>query len=284
MSGALIVRENTGLRGGSWRKYAKVFALGLQEQMEYRFNTFLESLVGVGSFVVILFLWASIFSSGGGEAMGGMTLPQMLTYLLLSRFWDWVQNPGAELDSMMPEDIRNGGMSKVLARPISDRYYRLCLFFSHRILSGVVRALPVAALMLILPGLFSVSLGPRLFVLPLVMLLSLLLQFTFSYMAALAAFWFLSIGGLLFLKRIVVSFLAGAWIPLVLLPQWAQDASGLLPFQYMVFFPVQLALNRMSWNGVLRGCMVMNGWIVVLWVLGAILWKRGLQRYSAAGM
>ena len=268
----------------SWRKYAKVLALGLQEQMEYRFNTLLESLVGLGSFVVTFFLWSSIYAANNGNAIGGMSFPQMLTYLLLSRFWDWVQNPGGDVDAMMPEDIRNGGLSKVLARPLSDRYYRLCLYLSHKALYGSIRMLPVAALICLLPGLFTLSVGLEYAVLPLVLLLSLLLQFTFSYTMALVAFWSLSIGGILFLKRIAVSFLAGAWIPLMLLPPSAQKVSELLPFQYMVYFPVQLALTMMSAGAIVRGCLTMAGWIVILWALSVFLWNRGLRRYSAAGI
>jgi ABC-2 type transport system permease protein len=208
----------------------------------------------------------------------------MLTYLLLSKSWDWVQNPGAELDAVLPDDIRNGGLSKVLARPLNDRGYRLCLYLSHRIPSGIIRLAPAVLLMCLLPRFFSVPVGPRLAVLPLVMALSMLLQFTFSYAVALVAFWLLAIGGLLFLKRNIVSFLAGASVPLVLLPPSVLKVSELLPFHYMVFFPVRLALTAMPADTIVRGCLSMCGWIVVLWALGALLWRRGLRRYVAAGM
>lgn len=268
----------------SLRTYARVFTLGIQEQMEYRLDNLMESLVGLGSFLVILFLWSSIYAANGGGAIGGLSFPQMLTYLLLSRFWDWVQNPGREVDTMLPDDIRGGGLSKILARPMSDRYYRLSLYLSHRALYGIVRMAPVVVLMCLLPRFFSIAAGPWYAALPLVILLSLVLQFTFSYAVALAAFWFLSIGGLLFLKRIVVSFLAGAWIPLVLLPPWAQKASAVLPFQYMIAFPVRLTLTRPAAGETLRGCLIMCGWILFFWILGALVWKRGLLRYSAAGI
>jgi ABC-2 type transport system permease protein len=264
--------------------YTKVFTLGLQEQMEYRFNTFVESVVGLGSFVVIFFLWSSIYAANGGRPIGGVSFPGMLTYLLLSRLWDWVQSPGAEVDTMLPEDIRNGGLSKILARPLNDRFYRLCLYLSHRLFSGAVRVLPVAAVMCLLPRLFSLAPGSGLKFLPIVMLLSLLLQFTFSYAVALTAFWFLRISGLLFLKRIVVSFLSGAWIPLMLFPPGVQDLSALLPFQYMVFFPVRLMIGGMPAAAMTFGCLVMSAWIVAFWALGVLLWKKGLLHYSGAGI
>ena len=268
----------------SGKTYVRVFVLGIQEQLEYRLDNFMESLVGLGSFLVIVFLWSSIYAANGGGDIGGLSFPQMLTYLLLSRFWDWVQNPAREVDTMLPDDIRGGGLSKVLARPMSDRYYRLSLYLSHRALYGVVRMVPVVALMCLMPRFFSLAVGPGYAVLPLVILLSLVLQFTFSYTVALAAFWFLSIGGLLFLKRIVVSFLAGAWIPLVLLPPWARKASAVLPFEYMIAFPVRLALGGQAVGEALRGCLIMCGWILFFWILGSLVWKRGLLRYSAAGI
>jgi ABC-2 type transport system permease protein len=267
-----------------WRKYARLLGLGLQEQVEYRANALAESLVGIGSFFVAFLVWSGIYAANGGAPIGGLSRAEMLTYVLLSRSWDWIQNPAGELDSALPEDIRNGGLSRILARPIDDRGYRLCLYLSHRIASGVVRLVPVVVLMCLLPGLFSVPLGPHLLLLPLVMALSMLLQFSFSYAVALMAFWFLSIGGLLFLKRVVVSFLAGAWIPLVLLPPSLQRVSELLPFHYMVFFPARLAQTAMPAVTIFRGCCVMCGWIVALWGAGALLWARGLRRYVAAGI
>jgi ABC-2 type transport system permease protein len=272
------------LRSFTGRIYARVFTLGLQQQMEYRFNTLLESLIGLGSFLVLFFLWTSVYASNGGATMEGMSLPQMLTYVLLSKFWDWVQNPGAEIDEAIPEDIRGGGLSKVLTRPMSDRFYRLSLYLSRRAFCGALRAPLIAAVMCILPGLFSFSLRSEHAMLPLVLLLSLLLQFTFSYAVALAAFWFQAIGGLLFLKRITVSFLAGAWIPLMLLPLPVREASEMLPFQYMVYFPVRVAQGGMPMDRIMAGCLIMGGWIIALWAMGALLWKRGLRQYSAAGI
>jgi ABC-2 type transport system permease protein len=285
MSTTPIVRGvNPASRPFNGRIYVRVFSLGLQQQMEYRFNTLLESLIGLGSFLVLFFLWSSVYASNGGGTMEGMSLPQMLTYVLLSKLWDWVQNPGAEIDGAMPEDIRNGGLSKILTRPMSDRFYRLSLYLSHRAFCGAMRAPLAVAVMCVLPRLFSFSLRPEHAMLPLVLLLSLLLQFTFSYAVALAAFWFQAIGGLLFLKRITVSFLAGAWIPLMLLPLPVREASEMLPFQYMVYFPVRVAQGGMSMDRIMAGCLIMGGWIIALWAMGALLWTRGMRQYSAAGI
>jgi ABC-type uncharacterized transport system permease subunit len=57
-----------------------------------------------------------------------------------------------------------------------------------------------------------------------------------------------------------------------------------LPFQYMIAFPVRLALTRPAAAEILRGCLIMGGWILFFWILGSFVWKRGLLRYAAAGI
>jgi ABC-2 type transport system permease protein len=264
--------------------YAAVLSLGVQRRMEYRLNALLESLIGLGSFLVVFFLWSSVYAAHGGGEIQGMSLPRMLAYALLSRFWDWAQNPGPEVDEALPDDVRGGGLSRVLTRPMSDRWYRLSLYLSHRLFLAAVRLPSIIVVLCVLPGPSVVQPRPEQALLLLVLPLSLVLQFTFSYAVALASFWFLSIGGLLFLKRIAVSFLAGAWIPLMLLPTPVQEASRVLPFEYLVYFPVRVALGGMPADRVMTGCLVMAGWTAGLWLLGAWAWRRGLRRFTAAGI
>jgi ABC-2 type transport system permease protein len=267
-----------------WRKYLRVFNLGWQQEMEYRVNNLFESVIGLISFLVLFFLWQSIYQSNQGRPIAGMTFQEMLAYVLLAKFWGWIIDPGWEIDTMLPDDIRNGGLNRFLIRPISDRLYRFCHFTSHRILYGVMRLIPVAALIIFLPKVFS--LPPRLswWFLPAVGFLAFVLQFVFSYTVALIAFWWLEIWGVLFLKRLVVSFLAGAWLPLTLLPEKIAAVFLALPFQYMLFFPLQIALGKISLSEIWRGMLVQLVWIIIFIAASGFLWKNGLKRYTASGI
>lgn len=273
----------TRIRSG-FRKYFKVFTLGWQEQLEYRANYFFESLIGVISFLVLFFFWRAIYRANPGGTIAGLTFQGMLSYLLLAKFWSWIVDPTVEIDTNLPEDIRNGGLNRFLTRPISDRFYRFSQYLAHKILYGVMRIGPFIIIVFLFPRIFSLPPHPVWWFLPPAMILALILTFVFSYAIALCAFWFLEIWGVLFLKRLIVSLLAGAWVPLTLLPPKIAAVLLALPFQYMVFFPVQIALGKLEVPAIINGLGIQLVWIAVFSLLSSYLWTRGLKHYTGAGI
>lgn len=270
--------------GAPWRKYWKVFTLGFQEEMEYRANYLFETIIGIITFAVLFFLWRSIYQSNHGQPIAGMVFKEMLTYAILAKFWNWVIDPSSEIDNMLPEDIRNGGLNRFLIRPLNDRYYRFSLYLAHKILHSGMRIGPVILLMIFLPKVFSLTPSPGWWYLPTAGLLALLLQFSFSYLVAMVAFWWLEIWGILFLKRLIVSFLSGGWFPLTLFPDKVTGFLLALPFQYMIFFPIQIALGKLTPAQIQRGLLIQLLWIATFTLLSKFVWNRGMKQYTAAGI
>lgn len=266
-----------------WRKYLRVFNLGWQEQMEYRVNNLLESVIGVISFLIFFFLWKAIFHSNHDQPITGLTFNQMLTYLLLAKFWDWIIDPSWEIDHFLPTDIKNGGLNRFLIRPISDRLYRWHQFLAHKLLNGIMRISPAIVLIIIFPKIFVLTPNLGWWWLPLAAFLALVLQFLLSYTIATVAFWWLEIEGILFLKRIIVSLLSGAWLPLTVVPPGAAKVLLLMPFQYMVFFPVQIALGKMNPVQIRQGILMQLVWISFFILLSNFCWQAGLKKYTASG-
>lgn len=267
-----------------WRKYLKVFTLGIQEEMEYRANYLFETVIGLVAFMVLFFLWRSIYQSNHGQSIAGLPFREMLTYVLLAKFWDWVIDPTTEIDNMLPEDIRHGGLNRFLTRPLNDRFYRFSLYLSHKILHTVMRIGPVVVLICFLPRVFMITPSVGWWLLPVAGLLALVLQFSFSYLIAMVAFWWLEIWGVLFLKRLIISFLAGAWMPLTMFPEKIARLFMALPFQYMIFFPIQIVQGKLAPAVIQKGIFVQLLWISVFTVIGKIIWEQGMKQYSAAGI
>jgi len=267
----------------SWRKYWKVFSLGWQEQMTYRANSIFESGVGLLSFVVIIFLWNAVYLSNHYQPIAGMTFQQMLTYIILVKFWSWIIDPNWEIDFMLPEDIRNGGLNRYLIRPVSDRLYRWNYFLGRKILYGIIRLTPALLVIILLPQFFTLKWHDGLWYLPLISFLALTLQFMLSYTIATFAFWMYEIWGILFLKRLVFSFLSGAWIPLTLFPSRVASVLLALPFQYTTFFPIQVVLGKMNIQQIQYGIGVQLIWIGIFTIASLWLWRAGMKQYCGAG-
>lgn len=265
------------------RQYRRAFMLALQENLEYRGNFLLEGAVNLISFVVQYFLWRSVYETGGGrEALQGYTLAQMITYVILAHAWAQIAG-ASEVDEGFTRDVRDGGLSRYLLRPMSDLGHRLSTYLGHKSTYAVLRFSPVIAILVLFRSAFHVTPTAAWFYLPIACFMALLLQFAFSYCFAMVAFWWLEVWGLLFLKSLLANFLSGGWFPLDLVPDALMTWLSLLPFQYVVFFPTQIFLGRLTVAQIHHGLLMQVVWIVVLFAAQQVLWRRGLRRYAAAG-
>ena len=109
------------------------------------------------------------------------------------------------------------------------------------------------------------------------------IRFNMLYGVGLLAFWTdqaAALGNLIFTLYIV---LGGAVVPLDLFPASVQQALAFLPFAYLLNFPVEVLLGKLTGPAVLRGFVVQLLWILLVVGLRHLLWRNGLKRYSAVG-
>jgi len=105
----------------------------------------------------------------------------------------------------------------------------------------------------------------------------------FEWTLALACFWTTRIMAVNQAWFAVLFFLSGRVAPLALLPAWLRALADALPFRFMVSFPVELLLGRVSQAEALSGLALQLGWIgagsLMLWWL----WPRAVARFSSVG-
>jgi ABC-2 type transport system permease protein len=82
---------------------------------------------------------------------------------------------------------------------------------------------------------------------------------------------------------IFTEFLSGAVFPIDILPEAIQNVLYALPFPYLMFFPLQVYLGKLSMEATLQGLLVSGFWMVVLIFTMNQVWTRGIKRYSAIG-
>ena len=110
-----------------------------------------------------------------------------------------------------------------------------------------------------------------------------LIRFNMHYSLGLVAFWTdqaASFEGLLFTIYMVFG---GALFPIALLPPAAQAIIALTPFPYLIGFPVDVMLGKLSQVELLRGFGLQLLWTLVFICTRQLTWRRGLRRYGAVG-
>jgi ABC-2 type transport system permease protein len=76
---------------------------------------------------------------------------------------------------------------------------------------------------------------------------------------------------------------SGYLIPLELFPRWLETAARVLPFRYMLAFPVEMIIGLMPRAAALRELAIQWALIAVLAAAARVTWRSGLRRFAAFG-
>jgi ABC-2 type transport system permease protein len=115
------------------------------------------------------------------------------------------------------------------------------------------------------------------------LLLAFILRFLLEWTLALSAFWTTRTGAINQIYFVLVLFLSGQIAPIALFPYPIRVAAAVLPFRWMIGFPVELLLGRLTLGDALTGLMAQAAWLCVSLVLLRIVWRAGVRVYSAVG-
>ncbi|GAB4508689.1 MAG: ABC-2 family transporter protein [Anaerolineae bacterium] len=257
--------------------YQQQFKVTLAIQLQYRVGLAIWMIYIILNPVIYLVVWQS--AAGDGE-LAGYGAQDFAAYfivlLVVTHFTDmWHMWTYEYL-------IREGQMSMRLVRPLHPIHVDIIENLSNKFLMSFV-VLPAVILLSLV---FQPRLEPPLWAIP-AFVLSLLtagaLQFLTGWVVAMAAFWttrIIAINEVYFLAVLIFS---GQFAPLDLLPAPLPTIANLLPFRWVIAFPVELLLGRLTVEQAVMGFGAQLFWLAVVLVLWATIWKAAVRRYSAVG-
>lgn len=229
--------------------------------------------------VIYLVVWRTVAESSGGQ-VGGFTPGGFAAYYIvlmvvmhLTQIWHmW------EMENL----IRDGTMSGRLLRPIHPIHQDVSENIAYKVLMLIVVVPATLFLVVVFQPEIQTSLWAVLLFLPAI-LLAAMLAFLVGWLVALAAFWTtrtLAINEFYFISMF---FFAGQVAPLELLPDYIRRIADLLPFRWMLSFPVELFLGRLTPQAALEGFSAQVIWIGLAWLALRWVWTQGVRRYGAVG-
>ena len=178
--------------------------------------------------------------------------------------------------------IRYGQYNYLLLRPLSPVFDAVASEVAVKVVF-MTFAVPLAALLALIlrPDLEITAAGVAAFVPALVMAWAL--RWLWGFWLAILAFWATRADALLSLQESLVFLFGGQIAPPALLPGFMQTLADILPFRYMVAFPVEVLTGQLSPAEVGAGFTWQAGWLLSTAALFALLWRAGLRRYTAVG-
>lgn len=247
--------------------------------LQYRAANLIWLIGAVLEPVIYLIVWDTVAEVQGGD-VGGFTGSDFAAYFLALMVVDrltftWIM---WEYEFM----IREGRLAQRLMRPLHPFWVDVMDNLAYKGFIMVVLIPTVIVLVLIFRPTFETTLPDLVAFVP-ALVLAFILRFCLEWTLAMAAFWTTRTNAINQVYFVIFLFFSGRLAPLELLPGFAQTMANLLPFRWMLSFPLEVLLGRLSAQEIGVGYLMQLGWMAIVLLLLPAAWRIGVRQFSAVG-
>lgn len=256
------------------------FRLGIQTNLEYRFNFFIDAAVQPAMTAMIeIFLWLALFSALKSDSLNGFPKESYLAYVIWSAFIGRVAVSWM-YEHLMMEEIETGSINAIILRPMTFFEYYLSQLLGYKLVVYVFSALVPLSVVLYF------NLPTDLSRFPLVTLLVfyyLIFIHAMSFLTACLAFFLNRVRSFTLVKNFSIYIMSGELFPLDLLPDFWKNLFLKMPFASGVYVPVGYLTGRIGFDMMMQGFITTSISLVIVLTMAYFLWKKGLGSYSGTG-
>jgi ABC-2 type transport system permease protein len=259
-----------------YRAHSKVT---MYRYLQYRVELVIWLLSMILGPVVFLVVWSTIAASNNGS-IGDLSRGEIAAYfiaeMLLNHItfawvmWEWEAR------------VQSGQLSYVLVRPSHIFHKDLAENITYKTATFPVMFLTAIVLVIAFQPVINVVPWALITFVP-VLLLAFALRFLVDWTLAIGSFWVTEVDGLNGFYFFGLLFLSGKMGPLSLMPEPIQYLSYVFPFRWMIGFPLDLLLGKLTPTETIIGILAQLGWIAFMVVVVQVIWKAGVRRYTAVG-
>ena len=259
------------------RALPTLLRIGLAEAVAYRAE-FLVWLLSTNMPLVMLALWSAVARDApvgrfGQEDFAAYYLATLVVRLLTGAWVIWELN----------FEIRQGTLAFRLLRPLHPLVAYACENLAAMPLRVLI-SLPVAVALLVFVGGSRLVHDPVLLALfPISILGAWLITFLAMSIIGALAFYVDSATSLFEVWMGLQGVLSGYLVPLDLFPSWVGALARLLPFRYMLAFPVEMVTGMLPRGRALGELAIQWAFVAALFAGASAMWRLGLRRYAAFG-
>ncbi|QOJ13548.1 MAG: ABC-2 family transporter protein [Planctomycetia bacterium] len=263
------------------RAWLALLRRSIAGMIQYRGEVALWAIWGVIYPAVALTMWNAAARDAEGGAIRGFGPSEFATYFLLSMI---VQHLTAAWDvHEMGWQVRTGQLSPALLRPLLPMWGSLSDNIAYKLVTLVILA-PIWVLVawLVQPrfegGWLDYAAAAA------AVLLGAAIHYLWQYNLALIAFWSTrtnAVGEFWFGGKLLFG---GLMAPLPLLPPLLQGVAAMLPFQWIIGFPIEVAMGRIRGVDVVAGLICQALWALAAVAVFRVAWPASLRRYGAVGV
>jgi len=263
------------------RKYWTIIKTAWQQNLTWRFTILAYRFGEITEAMILILLWSAIYQ--GSSLIKGYTLQEMITYVLVGNLFEaMVRN---YLTHKIARDIKDGTLSIFLVKPIKYLKYMFAKEFGITILPFLMSC--ASQILVISFFLNKIVLNfdfAYLFLIFIMLALAYIIELFISYLVGMIAFWTVEVDGVFATIIKLRKLFSGGYFPISLLPSGIVSLSMAMPFVYSFYFPMQLYLKKIDLVGGAKGIGLQVTWIIVLYFISNMIWKKGIKKYEGVGI
>lgn len=263
-------------------RYLRIFLLHFQDVLHSRARALVWFLVAFVSPLLLLIFWqGSVYEHG--EIYGRWNSNSITSYYLLLAIAMSLLIVHIEQDVAF-RDIKEGGLVKYLLRPFPYLFIKCMEELPWRFVQGSFGLLIFIFFKFVLGiplplvhGFFEILLAI------VIVILAMAVSYVFKMVVGITAFWTTDFWGTISVIDFMFAVFGGVIAPFFLYPSLLATIAMVLPFSYIVYFPVIAIEGVLSVGELLRVIAAQCIWLVVLYSIYRWLWKKGVRKFSAIG-
>ena len=259
--------------------YRQQFKTTFATMLQYRASLFIWMISSILEPVVYLIVWSTV-SSGKGGSVGNYTPGNFAAYYIVFMLVNQVTYTWIMYE--YEYRVRQGYLSFALVKPVHPIHSDIADNLSSKVITLPILLLVAGGLALIFHPTADLKPWAILAFIP-SLVLAFLVSFLVEWTLALAAFWTTRVSAINQVYFVLMLFLSGQIAPISLFRGWLQTIAAVLPFRYMLGFPVELVLGRLTPLQAVEGLAAQVVWVFLSVGLVRLVWRAAVRVYSAVG-
>lgn len=226
--------------------------------------------------LIPLFLWSAVFDKNA--VIGSYDRTRFISYLLYGNLIGTFVFGTRTFD--ISSDINDGKIINTLLKPVSFFSYH----FAKELADKLINLFFAVFEILFLIWLFKLKIlyPSNLLLFVLVFLNSVFISYFLNLSLSFLGFWTTEVWPIRFIFIILLSFVAGSYFPLDILPKPLYNFILATPFPYMFFLPAKILISHTAMQP-FSHIFLSYFWLFASYFLARLVWKSGTKSFSFWG-
>lgn len=261
----------------AFKKYWAIFKITLINSLAYPGELIGRSLMIIPFMWIFYQLWKVTYAASGSAVISGLSLRDVLWYLMLAETIELGRPPLARTIS---ENVKDGSIAYLLNKPYDFLLYQFSTTMGETIFRAVMNAIFGGAVIFWLVGPPE---HPEGFFIALPAILGAwILHFCVTVMIGLSAFVVEDVSAFMWIYQKLAFVFGGMLVPLDFYPGWLQAIAKALPFSSITYGPARLFVTP-TMELFLSVMTVQIIWIVILALVLTFTYRRGVAYLTVNG-